>query len=92
MSFKSTKTYREVTMVKLIQFELKKIFKSKFNLLLLIAAIAIQCLALKEIVLSPGYLNYYIDQNTSVNQIEYKQYLDEFYFYFRCNCRFLFKI
>ena len=66
-------------MVKLIQFELKKIFKSKFNLLLLIAAIAIQCLALKEIVLSPGYLNYYIDQNTSVNQIEYKQYLDEFY-------------
>ena len=46
-------------MVKLIQFELKKIFKSKFNLLLLIAAIAIQCLALKEIVLSPGYLNYW---------------------------------
>ena len=66
-------------MLKLVQFELKKILKSKFNLILLIAAIAIQCLALKEIVLSLGYLNYYINQDEAVNQIEYKQYLDEFY-------------
>ena len=66
-------------MLKLVQFELKKILKSKLNLILLIAAIAIQCLALKEIVLSLGYLNYYINQDEAVNQIEYKQYLDEFY-------------
>lgn len=66
-------------MGKLIQFELKKIFKSKFNLILLIIAIVFQCVMLNKYVFNSEYPTLHMKDNTVLSGIDMYLYYDNFY-------------